>query len=84
MTRTHECTGYEDWKLHEEAGQTDWAEDDPDKNYAERFISGLLRKLLPGFEARDRTVRYRTLFFASKIVPKLIKLKYVAAFCALS
>ena len=49
----------------------DRTRDTDDDSTASRFTAFLLRELLPGFEAKDKNVRYRTLQTVAEMVSHL-------------
>ncbi|KAJ8516410.1 hypothetical protein ONZ45_g6279 [Pleurotus djamor] len=55
---------------------------DDTETRAFRFTTKLLRKLLEGFEAKDKNVRYRVLQFVTEMVAHLGELEYVVVFNA--
>ena len=45
--------------------------DEDDDNLASRFVSRLLKWLMQGFLAKNKIVRYRTVFIASELISHL-------------
>ncbi|EDR03702.1 chromosome condensation complex protein [Laccaria bicolor S238N-H82] len=58
-------------KAAEEKAEADPDEDPDDDTTASRFTAFLLRSLLPGFEAKDKNARYRTLQTVAEMVSHL-------------
>ena len=55
--------------------EADPDEDTDDDTTASRFTAFLLREFLPGFEVKDKNVRYRTLQTVAEMVSHLGEIK---------
>lgn len=64
--------------------ENDDDDDDDDDTTAARFVARLLKFLLNGFVAKDKTVRYRCVRILAEMVTHLGEIEYVSSpHCAL-